>query len=170
MQQSNLLDKLPHIRAFVFDVDGVMTDGSLLLLEDGEWLRTMNIKDGYAIRHAADERYHIAVISGSGSEAIRKRMEALGVQDIFMLSENKLSVYEKFLLDKGIHTNEVLYMGDDIPDLEVMKAAGIAACPADAVEEVKQIADIVTLASGGKGCIREVIEMVLKAQDRWLKS
>jgi 3-deoxy-D-manno-octulosonate 8-phosphate phosphatase (KDO 8-P phosphatase) len=160
-------DKLKKIKAFFFDVDGVLTDGNLLLLEDGEWLRRMNIRDGFAIKHAIDERYKIGVISGSGSEAITRRMNALGVSDVYLLTENKLPAYEKFLLGHNIGMDESLYMGDDIPDLGLLKRAGFAACPKDAVAEVKAVSHYITEAKGGEGAVREVIEMVRKLQGQW---
>ncbi len=160
-------EKLKQIKGFVFDVDGVLTDGMLLLLGDGEWLRNMNIKDGFAIKHAVDNRYKICVISGSDSEAITYRMQALGVEDIFTRVENKMAAFEKFMLQNNLGTNEVVYMGDDIPDLEMMKKAGFSACPSDAAQEIKDIADYVSIAPGGKGAAREVIEMVLKLNGHW---
>jgi 3-deoxy-D-manno-octulosonate 8-phosphate phosphatase (KDO 8-P phosphatase) len=164
-----LFERIKHIRAFIFDVDGVMTDGKLLLLEGGEWLRQMHIKDGFAIKHAITNNYKICVISGSGSEAIRERLLALGVADIDIIlhSDNKMDSYNNFLLERKLHISETLYMGDDIPDLECIKAAGLAACPADAVQEIKQHAHFITQANGGDACVREVIELVLKSQDKW---
>ncbi len=160
-------DKLKQIKAFVFDVDGVLTDGMLLLLGDGEWLRSMSIKDGFALKHAIENRYKICVISGSDSEAILYRLQALGIEAIFSRVENKLAAMEKFLLQNNLATHEVVYMGDDIPDIELMRRAGFSACPADAVQEVKDIADYICQAPGGKGAVREVMEMVLKLNGHW---
>ena len=164
-----LFERIKNIRAFVFDVDGVMTDGKLMLLEGGEWLRQMHIKDGFAIKHAITSNYKICVISGSGSEAIRERLLALGVADIDIVlhAEDKMDAYNNFLLERKLHISETLYMGDDIPDLDCIKAAGLAACPADAVQEIKQHAHFITQANGGDACVREVIELVLKSQDKW---
>lgn len=164
------IKKIKKIRAFIFDVDGVMTDGSLLLLEDGEMLRKMNIKDGYAIRTALKNLYKLGVISGSGSEAIQKRLENLGVTDFVFYTYHKKEVLEKFILEYGIDSSEVLYMGDDILDIAPMKVAGIAACPHDAVDEVIEISDYVCIKKGGEGCVREIIELVLKLQNSWPKN
>jgi 3-deoxy-D-manno-octulosonate 8-phosphate phosphatase (KDO 8-P phosphatase) len=163
----DLFERIKRIRAFVFDVDGVMTDGSLLLLDNGEWLRSMNIKDGFAIKYASDNRYRVGAISGSGSDAILKRLTALGVRNIFLHAESKLAAYERFVLEHELHISETLYMGDDIPDVTCMKAAGLATCPADAVPEVRQMAHYVAQSPGGKGCVREVIELVLRTQNQW---
>lgn len=163
----NIFDRLKAIKAFVFDVDGVMTDGQLLLLDNGEWLRQMNIKDGFALKYAVEKRYKIGVISGSGSEAIAYRLRALGIEDVHLMVENKIAAFEKFVLKHGISAAEVLYMGDDIPDIQPMKSCGLAACPQDAVAEIKKIAHYITGAAGGKGCVREVIEMVLKLHNQW---
>ena len=160
-------NKLKNIKAFIFDVDGVLTDGMVLLLEDGEWLRSMSIKDGFAIKHAVDNRYKIAVISGSDSEAIARRMTALGVENVYTRVENKIAIFEKFLLEHNLGVDEALYMGDDIPDLTLMEKAGFSACPSDAVQEVKKVADYITEAPGGKGAVREVLEMVLKLNGHW---
>jgi 3-deoxy-D-manno-octulosonate 8-phosphate phosphatase (KDO 8-P phosphatase) len=163
----DLFERIKRIRAFVFDIDGVMTDGSLLLLDNGEWLRSMNIKDGFAIKYAADNRYRIGALSGSGSDAILNRLTALNVRHIFLHVESKLPAYEKFVLDHELHISETLYMGDDIPDLACMKAAGLATCPADAVPEIREAAHYVAQAAGGKGCVREVIELVMRTQNQW---
>lgn len=163
----NIFDRLKAIKAFVFDVDGVMTDGQLLLLDNGEWLRQMNIKDGFALKYAVEKRYKIGVISGSGSDAILYRLRALGIEDVHLMVDNKMGAYEKFLLKNGIASNEVLFMGDDIPDLQPMRSCGLAACPQDAVPEIKKISHYIARAEGGKGCVREVIEMVLKLHEQW---
>lgn len=163
----DFFEKLKNIKAFIFDVDGVLTDGKLLLLGDGEWLRQMDIKDGFAIKHAVDMRYKVAIISGSDSKAIERRMNALGVDDVFMEVENKNSAFEKFLLSHNLSTHEAVYMGDDIPDIELLRRAGFAACPGDAAQEVKKVVHYITQASGGNGAVREVIEMTLKLQGHW---
>ncbi len=162
-----LFERIQKIRAFIFDVDGVMTDGKLLILEGGEWVRQMNMKDGFAIKHAINNNYKICVISGSGSVAIEERLSALGIAYINLHAENKMEVYNSFLLEHKLDISETVFMGDDIPDLDCIKAAGLAACPADAVQEIKLHAHFITHASGGNGCVREIIELVLKSQNNW---
>jgi 3-deoxy-D-manno-octulosonate 8-phosphate phosphatase (KDO 8-P phosphatase) len=162
-----LFDRIKRIRAFVFGVDGVLTDGNLLLLDNGEWLRQMNAKDGYALKYASENRYRIGVISSSGSDAIVARLTALEVRNIYLNVEGKQAAYERFVLEHELHIDETLYMGDDIPDLACMKIAGLAACPADAVPEVRQAAQYVAQAAGGHGCVREVIELVMRTHETW---
>jgi 3-deoxy-D-manno-octulosonate 8-phosphate phosphatase (KDO 8-P phosphatase) len=162
-----LFERIKRIRAFVFGVDGVMTDGNLLLLDNGEELRQMNTKDGFAIKYASDNRYRVGAITTSGSDAIIKRLTGLGVRNIFTGVESKQAAYEKFIIEHELRIDETLYMGDDIPDLPAMKAAGLAACPADAAPEVRQTAHYVAQAAGGRGCVREIIELVLRTQGHW---
>ncbi|RYD78039.1 MAG: 3-deoxy-D-manno-octulosonate 8-phosphate phosphatase, partial [Sphingobacteriales bacterium] len=147
----------------------VMTDGKLMILEGGEWLRQMHIKDGFAIKHAITNNYKVCVISGSGSAALEERLIALGIPqvDINLHADNKIETYNRFLSSHKIHISESLYMGDDIPDLECIKAAGLAACPSDAAQEIKQNSHFITQAEGGSACVREVIELILKTQGNW---
>jgi len=163
-----ILDKLLKIKAFAFDVDGVMTDGSILLTEDGKYLRTFNIRDGYAIRKAMSAGYKIVIISGGKSEGVEKRLRDLGVMDIYLGIEEKTPTLLKWLKSNDVNLEELAYMGDDILDLEAMQFANLKSCPADAVPEVKSIVNYISPIAGGKGCVRDLIEMVLKAQDRWL--
>lgn len=161
--------KLKTIDAMVFDLDGVLTDGSLLLLEDGEMLRKMDIKDCLALFQAVEKKYKVAVISEEGSDAVSIRLEKLGIKEIFYnVGKDKKNVFESFLLKQSVDKKNTLYMGDDIPDLELMKHAGLAICPKDAVKEIISIADYVTTKKGGKGCVREAIEMIMKAQGEWI--
>lgn len=162
-----LLDSLNQINTFVFDVDGVLTDGSVHITEEGKLLRTMNIKDGYAIHHAVKQGYTFIVISGGKSEGVRKRLEGLGVQYVFLGVENKTECLEAALKQASHTAEECLYLGDDIPDIEVMHKCRIAACPKDAVWQIKKHADLVCATKGGKGCVREVIEMVMTSQGKW---
>lgn len=162
-----VLEKLKRIRAFVFDIDGVLTDGSLLVLEDGTMLRTMDIKDGYAIAQAAKKQYLLCAISGSDAAGVSIRLERLGVREIVTNQVHKMLAFENFVLDHGINPEEILYMGDDLLDLPPMRKAGVAAAPADAVDEVLEEADLVTKASGGRGAAREVIFQVMKLQGRY---
>jgi len=163
----SFLHRLKYIRAVMMDVDGVLTNGNILLLDNGEWLRQMNAKDGYALEYAVKKRYKICVISEGGSEAVGKRLDALGVQEIYFNAESKLAAMEKFVIDHEVDIHEILFIGDDIPDIAALKAAGVACCPQDAVAEVKKVSDYITTAKGGEGCVREVIEMVMKAHKTW---
>ncbi len=163
------LDEIKHIKAFAFDVDGVLTDGSVVLFESGEQVRTMNIKDGYAIQLAVKKGYGVAIISGGSSDAIRKRFVGLGVSDIYLSASNKLDVLNGYLSSKPFSTENVLYMGDDIPDYQVMKNVGMPCCPNDAVFQVKEIAKYISPLNGGSGCVRDAVEMVMKAQGTWFE-
>lgn len=163
----NYKNKLHKIKAFVFDFDGVMTDGAVWVYADKETVRAGNIKDGYAIQYAVKKGYKIAVISGATSMSINNRMESLGVTDIFTGAGNKISIFNQYLKDNNLQADEVLYMGDDIPDYEIMKQVGVATCPADAAIEIKEIADYISHLNGGYGCVRDVIEQVLRLHDKW---
>jgi 3-deoxy-D-manno-octulosonate 8-phosphate phosphatase (KDO 8-P phosphatase) len=162
-----LLQVFKQIKCFVFDVDGVLTDGSLLILEDGQLLRRMNIKDGYALQLAVKKGYHIVVISGGASEGVKERLHKLGVKDVFLKIENKQQQLKEYLQQNNISWQAVLFMGDDIPDYAAMKETGLPCCPADAAPEIKQISKYVAVLKGGDGCVREVIEKVLKLNDHW---
>jgi 3-deoxy-D-manno-octulosonate 8-phosphate phosphatase (KDO 8-P phosphatase) len=161
------LQKLKDITTFVFDVDGVLTDGTVQISDAGEALRTYNIKDGYAMQLAVKKGYNICIISGGNGVAMAKRFKNLGIQNVFLGISDKVPVFEKYLADNGLNADEVLYMGDDIPDLQVMKLVGLATCPADAVEEIKAVSKFVSPYNGGKTAVRDVIEKVLKVQNNW---
>ena len=161
------LQKLKLIKAFIFDVDGVLTDGIVHVTEAGEQLRQFNIKDGYALQLAVKRGYKMAVISGGKSAGVKLRLQGLGITDIFMGVDSKTEVYTQFISNYQLQAEEILYMGDDIPDLPVMKLAGLPVCPADAVEEIKAISAYISPKNGGKGCVRDVIEKVLKIQNKW---
>ena len=163
----NYRQKLKHIKALVFDIDGVFSK-FMLVDPDGRLLRTMNPKDGLAVRLAIDEGYKVAIISGGREENLRKRFENLGVQDIFLDKRNsKLEHFNIFLKKHSLKPEEVLYMGDDLTDYYVMKAAGFAACPSDAVQEIKSIAHYISDHAAGEGCVREIIEQVMRVQGKW---
>lgn len=157
------------IKAFVFDVDGVLTDGGLLADLNGEFYRTFNSKDGFALRMAMMHGYHLGIITGGRSESIRMRFLACGFkqEDIYLWSRNKMEEFEDFCTRNSILPENVMYFGDDIPDVAVMKACGCGVAPADAVEEAKQAADYICSNPGGRGCAREGIEMVMKHQGTW---
>lgn len=165
---SNLKQKLNKIKAFAFDVDGVFTDGQVYLLPDKEFVRAVNIKDGYAIQHCIKSGFPVAIISGGASEEVRKRFKNLGVTDIYLKSSNKGDDYEDFRMKYSLDHEEILYMGDDIPDLPVMKLVGVATCPADAAHEIRELSAYVSDIPGGRGCVRDVVEQVLRLQNKWL--
>lgn len=158
------------IKAFALDIDGVFTDGSILCTTDGDLLRVYDAKDGFAIRMAVMHNYPVAIITGGSSESIRKRMLASGVRpdDVYLHCRDKMEQFRDFCAKYSLQPEEVMYFGDDIPDVELLQASGCGVCPADAVEEAKAAADIVSTKPGGKGCIREVIENTLKAQGKWV--
>ena len=148
-------------------MDGVLTDGRLLLTGNNEWLRSMNIKDGYALQAATNAGYKIMILSGSNSEPVSLRLQKLGVEHIYMEVKNKKDFLENFLQVNKLTTAEILFMGDDMPDMECMKIAGIAACPLDAVADIKAISAYISPYNGGMGCVRDVIEKVMKLNGDW---
>lgn len=168
--QSNFYDLLSGISTVVLDVDGVLTDNSLLCTEDGGLLRTMNARDGYAMAEAAKNGIKLVIITGGNSIGVLKRLEKLGLADIYTNIRDKWPVLREYAETKNIDLNNVLYMGDDIPDFEVMQHCGTCACPADAVPEIKQIAHYICSLKGGEGCVREVLELILKMQNKWFKA
>ena len=164
----NFKKDLMKVKAFAFDVDGVFTDGSVFLFPEGEFLRAMNIKDGYAVQYAVKQGYPIAVITGGNSDIIKKRFTYLGVTDIYLKSSNKFNDYEDFRYSHHLEHENVLFMGDDLPDFEIMKKVGVPTCPADAVEEIKHISCYISDKKGGNGCVRDVIEQVLRLHNKWM--
>ena len=164
----NYKQRLSSINTFIFDIDGVMTSGVVLLTPDGDMLRSMHVKDGYALHLAARKGYRTAIISGGSSASVIQRFTTLGITDVFLGVSNKIVVFEKYIADNNIDPSHVLYMGDDIPDYEVMQKVGVSACPSDAAVEIKGISDYISTHKGGEGCVRDVIEQVLKMQGHWL--
>jgi 3-deoxy-D-manno-octulosonate 8-phosphate phosphatase (KDO 8-P phosphatase) len=158
---------LTRINTFIFDVDGVLTDGLLYCFADGEQVRAFNIKDGFAIKHAIRQGYRVAIISGKNEPGVRKRLEQLDVEDIHLGIEDKVDTFEDYIYMQGIHPATVAYMGDDMPDFEVMQRCGLRACPADAADDIKEISTFVSARKGGRGAVRELIEKIMKAQDTW---
>ncbi|MFC5045029.1 KdsC family phosphatase [Aquimarina hainanensis] len=158
---------LNHITTFIFDVDGVLTDGTVVIHTDGQLLRTMNIKDGYALKTAVQQGYNVCIISGGTNEGVRKRLRGLGITDIYLGAHHKVEQLDEYLDIYNIKSENVLYMGDDIPDLPVMELVGLPTCPQDAVAEIKEVSKYVSNKKGGKGCVRDVIEQVLKVQGKW---
>ena len=168
MEEKSYKEYLEHITTFIFDVDGVLTDGNVTLSSDGELLRTMNTKDGYALKTAIDSGYNVCVISGGQNEMVRSRLRGLGVTDIYLGTHNKIEQFDEYLDIYEIEAKNCLYMGDDIPDIPVMKLVGLPTCPQDACPEVKQISKYISHKNGGKGAVRDVIEQVMKVQDKWM--
>lgn len=159
---------LTAIKAIVFDVDGVLSRQTITLHPNGEPMRTVNIRDGYAIQYAVKRGLTIAILTGAKTESVRKRYEGLGVKDIFMGCSVKIDVYNRFLADHGFSDAEVMCMGDDIPDYEVMSRCGCPVCPKDACSDIKDISLYVSQYAGGDGCGRDVIEQVLRAKGQWM--
>ncbi len=166
---SNYKTKLKDIKGFAFDVDGVFTDGSVLVMPDGDMLRIHNAKDGFSLRWAILSGYHVGIITGAYSESVRKRFEGIGVEpgNIYLKSRDKLPDFHDFCNKSGIKPSEVAFVGDDIPDIPLLKECGLAVCPSDAVQEVKDVCDYVSLYPGGRGCVRDLVEQVLKIQGQW---
>ena len=167
-QMGNFKELLSKVKAFAFDVDGVFSKSNFFLDTDGEYVRSMNIKDGFATQLAVKKGYPIAIITGGNSESVRKRFKDLGVTDIYMASSYKLDDLKDFLFKYDLKADEVLYMGDDLPDYEVMKTVGIPTCPADAAVEIQEISAYISDKKGGKGCVRDVVEQVMRAQGTWM--
>lgn len=159
---------LKSVNTFIFDYDGVMTDGTVYMDSNGDPLRTSNVKDGYALQLASKLGYHVAVISGAVVTNITKRLNMLGVKDVFTGIPDKVVKLEEYMEKYGLKPEQIVYVGDDIPDLPVMRRVGVAACPADAASEIRQICHFVSECPGGKGCVRDVIEQTLKVQGKWM--
>jgi 3-deoxy-D-manno-octulosonate 8-phosphate phosphatase (KDO 8-P phosphatase) len=165
-----LFSHFNRISCFVFDVDGVLTDGSLFLFPGGEMVRRMNIKDGYALQLAVKRGYKVVIISGGFSELVRERLGKLGISDVFMAVHDKKQVLLDYMNQNGLQGEQVLFMGDDIPDVEVMQMVGLPCCPADACIEIKAISKYISPLAGGTGCGRDVIEKVMKLHGKWMHS
>ena len=161
------ITRLKNIDTIILDLDGVLTDGSVLVTESGEQLRKMFIRDGYAMQLAAKVGYTLMVISGGNSQTVVGRLEKLGVHEIHIGAKNKVELIEELLKKHHKTWEQVLYMGDDIPDINLIKTAGVGACPSDAVSEVIACADYISAIKGGAGCVREIIERVMKIQGKW---
>lgn len=164
----NFKVKLKSIKAFIFDIDGVLTDGSVAFFPNGEQAKFLNIKDCYALQHAIKKGYKVAIISGGKSKSIKQKLSNLGISDIYLGSHTKIDSYKEFIEIHNLNDNEILYAGDDIPDYEVMKRVGVATCPYDAAQEIKDICIYISPKKGGKGVARDVIEQVLKVHEKWM--
>lgn len=168
---SALTERFQRITTFIFDIDGVMTDGSVIALESGEQPRVFNVKDGYGINRAIKMGYRVAIISAQNQVGVRKRLEYLGVSDIFIGTspDGKLPVFKKYLAERNLSEDEIVFMGDDLPDYEVMLTSVMGACPADSAEEILAISDYISPKTGGHGAVRDLIEQVMKAQGTWMR-
>lgn len=158
---------LNHITTFIFDIDGVLTDSSVHVSQNGEMLRVMNIRDGFAMKAAIESGYNVCIISGGSNEGVRIRLQNLGITDIHLGSSDKVKTFKEYTDLYNINPEHVLYMGDDIPDYHVMKLVGLPTCPQDSVSEIKAISKYISHKNGGKGAVREVIEQVMKVQGKW---
>ena len=167
MEEKSYKEYLNQITTFIFDVDGVLTDGTVTVTTSGEMLRRMNIKDGYALKTAVDQGYHVCIISGGSNEGVRKRLEGLGLTDIYLGAHNKIEQLNDFLSKHNLNAENAIYMGDDIPDAPVMPLVGLPCCPQDAVPEIKALSKYVSHKNGGQGAARDIIEQVLKVQGKW---
>jgi 3-deoxy-D-manno-octulosonate 8-phosphate phosphatase (KDO 8-P phosphatase) len=163
----NVLELFKKITTFVFDVDGVLTDGSLLVMPNGLMARRMNIKDGYALQLAVKRGYNVIVISGGNSPEVKERLNKLGVANVWMQVEDKKNILQNFMQENNLQQSEVLFMGDDIPDLDAMNFVGLPCCPSDGAVEIKAISKYISPLQGGVGCVREVIEKVMKLRGDW---
>ena len=162
----NFKERLKNIKAFVFDVDGVFSD-NIILHTSGDLMRHMNVKDGFAVKTAANKGFAIGIITGGNSESVRTRFNTLDVTDVYLASHNKMDDFEDFYYKYELKPEEILYMGDDIPDYEVMTKVGLATCPSNAVQEIQNISHYISDKRAGAGCVRDVIEQVLRAQGKW---
>ena len=162
-----MLHQFKNINTIVLDVDGVLSDGTLLVMPGGLMVRRMNIKDGYALQLAVKKGYHVAVISGGDSPEVKERLLKLGVTDVYMKVHDKLSVLQEYLLMNGLDAAHTAYMGDDMPDYDVMKHVGMAACPADAATEIRELSGYVSPLNGGAGCVRDLIEKIMRVRGDW---
>ena len=164
----NYREKLHRITTFIFDFDGVLSDGKVYTMSDGEQVRATDVKDGYALQYALQNGYRVAIISGGYSETMRIRYRTFPSMDIFLEVSDKIVVLNEYMTKNQLTSEEILYMGDDIPDCRPMEVVGVKCCPADAVEEIKTMADYISHKAGGNGCVRDVIEQTLKAQGKWM--
>ncbi len=160
-------EKLNHIKTVILDVDGVLTDGNLILLPSGEMVRTMNTRDGYAMQLAVQKGIRIAVITGGKDQAVVDRLKYLGIHDIYTGARDKVDAFEDLLFSYGLDPDQIAYMGDDYPDLAVMQLVGLSACPNDACMDVRKAAEYISPENGGKGCVRDLLEQILKVQSKW---
>ena len=163
----NFKQKLTRIKTLLFDVDGVLTNGQVFLMENGEFVRNMNSKDGYALQLAVKKGYRVAIMTGGNSQVVKKALHALGIADVFLSQHDKLQCYKDYINEHSLNEEEILYMGDDLPDYEVMQRVGIASCPNNSAHEIKEISIYISNRNGGEGCARDIIEQVMRSQGKW---
>ncbi|MBR47250.1 MAG: 3-deoxy-D-manno-octulosonate 8-phosphate phosphatase [Flavobacteriaceae bacterium] len=168
MENKNYKELLKEITTFILDVDGVLTNGKILVTSKGKMLREMNTKDGFIIKYALDKGFKIFIISGGTNKGVKERLKDLGIEEIFLGEHTKKDTYDKLIKKYNLKKNEIVYMGDDIPDIPVMKKIGVPCCPNDAVPDVKQISIYISKKNGGQGCVRDIIEQTLRVQNKWL--
>lgn len=163
----NFKEKLTKITTFIFDVDGVLTDNKVLVMENGDVVRNVHSKDGYAIQLAIKKGYRLVILSGGNNVAVKNLLSKTGVQHLFINQHDKLQCYKDFINENNLSDEEVLYMGDDLPDYEVMSRVGVAACPNDSASEIKALSIYISPKNGGQGCVRDIIEQVMRVQGTW---
>ena len=168
MENKNYKELLKEITTFILDVDGVLTNGKILVTSKGKMLREMNTKDGFIIKYALDKGFKIFIISGGTNKGVKERLKDLGIEEIFLGEHTKKDTYEKLIKKYNLKRNEIVYIGDDIPDIPVMKKIGVPCCPNDAVPDVKKISIYISKKNGGQGCVRDIIEQTLRVQNKWL--
>ena len=168
MENKNYKELLKEITTFILDVDGVLTNGKILVTSKGKMLREMNTKDGFIIKYALDKGFKIFIISGGTNKGVKERLKDLGIEEIFLGEHTKKDTYNKLIKKYNLKKNEIVYMGDDIPDIPVMKKIGVPCCPNDAVPDVKRISIYISKKNGGQGCVRDIIEQTLRVQNKWL--
>jgi len=163
----NFKQRLPKISTFMFDVDGVLTDGKVLVMENGEMVRNMHSKDGYALNQAVNKGYRVVIISGGNNVAVKNALARNGVTDVFIKQHDKMACFTEYMNLNHLKEEEILFMGDDLPDHAIMSRVGVAVCPNDAATEIKEICQYISPKNGGDGCVRDVIEQVMKVQGKW---
>ncbi len=163
----NLLEPFNYIKTFIFDIDGVFTDSRVTIFEDGSLIRVMNIKDGYAVKQALKAGFRLIVITGGNSQGVVTRLKGLGITDVYWGISDKMAIYEELIRKYNLDESQILYMGDDLPDYQVMRRVGLPVCPVDAATEIIQISQYISPLAGGAGCVRDVIEKTLRIQGQW---
>ncbi|MCK5824301.1 MAG: HAD hydrolase family protein [Ichthyobacteriaceae bacterium] len=161
---------LQDITTFIFDVDGVLTDGSVTLMPDGSQIRKMSTRDGYALQLAVKKGFNVIIISGGKDERVKTRLNGLGIKMVYLGVSDKVDKYENLLIENQITKDQVVYMGDDMPDYDIMQLVGLATCPKDACSDIREISDYISPFNGGEGCARDILEQTMKIQKKWLSA
>ena len=168
MKKKNYKEVLNSIKAFIFDIDGVLTNGKILITSKGDMYREMDTKDGFAIKYALNKGFKIAIISGGKDKGLKIRLQDLGIKNIFLGFTDKERPFNDFIKNEDIKPNDILYMGDDIPDIPSLKVVGVSTCPKDSAVEVREVCDYISHINGGKGCVRDVLEQTMRVQNKWI--